>query len=41
MKIYDFQLSTKKINPLQLKIDNITIDRVKESIFLGLTLNEH
>ncbi len=29
------------INSLQLKIHNIIIDRVKELIFLGLTLNEH
>ncbi len=36
-----FHNPQKKINPLQLKIDNIIIDRVKEFIFLGLTLNEH
>ncbi len=36
-----FHTPQKKINPLQLKIDNIIIDRVKEFIFLGLTLTEH
>ncbi len=36
-----FHMPQKKINSLQLKIDNIIIDIVKEFIFLGLTLNEH
>ncbi len=36
-----FHIAQKKIDPLQLKIDNIIIDRVKELNCLGLTLNEH
>ncbi len=36
-----FHTPQKKINPLQLKIDNLIIDRIKEFIILGLTLNEH
>ncbi len=30
-----FHTPQKKINPFQLKIENITIDRVNEFIFLG------
>ncbi len=36
-----FHTPQKNLNQLQLKIDNIIIDKVKEIIFLGLTLNEH
>ncbi len=36
-----FHTNRKKVNPLQLIIDDIIFERVYEFIFLGLTLNEH
>ncbi len=36
-----FHMPPKNINPLQLKIEQIEIERVYEFNFLGLTINEH
>ncbi len=36
-----FHMSQKNSNPLQLKIEQIQIERVHEFNFLGLTINEH
>ncbi len=36
-----FHMSPKTINPLQLKIELIQMERVYEFNFLGLTINEH
>ncbi len=41
MQIYDFSYASKRINQLQLNIENIAIDRVSDFNFLGLTMNEH
>ena len=36
-----FHMPQKRINQLQLNIENTAIDRVKDFNFLGLTINEH
>ncbi len=36
-----FHMPRKRINQLQLNIENIAIDRVSDFNFLGLTINEH
>ncbi len=41
MQIYDISHASKKVKPLELLIENTTVEKAQEFNFLRLTLNEH